>query len=413
MLLVISNLFHTAFSMATLDKTDKEPHKIIYFCSDSACEKLICSLLDSEGGSGCCVNHFDSLNKLKSIDLPSLCDAVLLDIRTETGDVLEAMRWVSEFQCPVALIGVCESYSQVSGKLKQLHLLDDIIVPGSVLPDEFKVRIERAVQSRCVETARRQDQELLSSLLDNVPDAIYFKDRDCRFIRVNAAKANKHGTAPDAMVGQSDFDYFAEEQARKTFEVEQNIMRSGEPVLGVIKKLTFGDGTTRWVNTSKLRLEDKLGRVIGTMCLARDVTELKEAEDKVASKHRLIEAILDNVPDRIFVKDCEGRYIVSNQNHMDFIGVRSEEEVIGTKTFDHFPANVAQKLHDEDMEIIRTRQGLINSYEQRENADGTTSWYLTSKVPLLDDSGACVGIAGVSRDVTKEMNEQNNSTGLS
>lgn len=266
------------------------PRKLLYLGSDAEVAARLQSELETISGGEYDLTTISSLNKIKGIELLNFCHAVILDVRSEEGSVSEAIEWVGEHQYPVALFFLCKAYSQLVGYEDKMHLIDDIFLADDLRVDELQVRIPRAITKRRAELELRQDQELLMALLDNVPDSIYFKDRDCRFIRVNAAKARKHKSSPEKMVGKSDFDYFTEERARPAYEEEQRIMRSGDPVLCEVQKLTFDDGSVGWVNTSKLPLNDKLGRVIGTMGISRDVTQQVENEQKLEEARRKLEA---------------------------------------------------------------------------------------------------------------------------
>jgi sigma-B regulation protein RsbU (phosphoserine phosphatase) len=120
---------------------------------------------------------------------------------------------------------------------------------------------------------------LLENLMDNTSDAIYFKDLESRFIRVNLACAQKHGwESPTSNIGKTDFDIFAKEHAEQAFADEQKIIQSGEPLFGVEEKETWPDGSITWVSTTKMPMRDEDGVIIGTFGISRDITERKEAE---------------------------------------------------------------------------------------------------------------------------------------
>ncbi len=131
-----------------------------------------------------------------------------------------------------------------------------------------------------VEIARLEGEIfLLETLMDNVPDSIYFKDRQSRFTRVNRYAAERFGVADPALaVGRTDFDFFTEEHAAKAFEDEQEILRTGRPLVNLEEKETRPDGGVRWVSTTKLPLRDRGGNIIGTFGLSRDITQRKQAE---------------------------------------------------------------------------------------------------------------------------------------
>jgi PAS domain S-box-containing protein len=377
------------------------PQKLVFLGSDAEGKALIQSNLQSAREGDYEIKAFDSYEKAKAIDLTSYCHALILDVRGEESFVSEAIHWVGELQCPVALLCLCKDYEQILNYRDKLHLVDDVLVPESLQAGELPVRITRAIHNRRAGLERRQDQELLTALLDNVPDSIYFKDRDCRFIRVNSAKAGKHKTNPERMVGKSDFDYFTEERARPAYEEEQKIMRSGEPVLGEVQKLTFDDGSVGWVNTSKLVLKDKFGRVIGTMGISRDITAQKEGE----RDQDLLNELLDSIPDAIYFKDKKSRFIRVNKAMAENYG-QSLDSLVGKSDFELFTEEHARPSYEDEQEIIRTGQPIIGKIEKETFADGSKKWVNTTKVPLHNKSGEVIGTMGISRDVTQQIENE-------
>lgn len=137
------------------------------------------------------------------------------------------------------------------------------------------------VEQRSAELARKQ--YILDTFMANVPDAIYFKDRDSRMIQVNQAQANRFGVSdPTNMIGKTDFDFFPEEQARLKFEMEQEIIRTGQPLLN----LEEPDAADRWALTTKMPLRDEHGAIIGTFGISRDVTALKQTQTSLEAVNK-------------------------------------------------------------------------------------------------------------------------------
>jgi diguanylate cyclase (GGDEF)-like protein/PAS domain S-box-containing protein len=128
----------------------------------------------------------------------------------------------------------------------------------------------------------REQVFLLETLMDTVPDSIYFKDRDSRFTRINPYAAKHFGVVePILAVGRTDFDYFRDEHAAKAFRDEQEIVRTGLPLVNVEEKETRSDGTVRWVSTTKMPLRDTEGKIVGTFGISRDITQRKEFEEQL------------------------------------------------------------------------------------------------------------------------------------
>ena len=141
------------------------------------------------------------------------------------------------------------------------------------------------VSERCeMENALARERFLLKMLMDTLPDHIYFKDRESRFIAVNRATAALFGFEdPAGVLGKTDADIFAREHAQAALRDEQEILRTGQPLVNMEEKETWPDGHETWVSTSKLPLRDSNGDIIGTFGLSRDITEKKRAEEKLAA----------------------------------------------------------------------------------------------------------------------------------
>ena len=172
------------------------------------------------------------------------------------------------------------------------------------------------------------DQVLLRAILEHLPDSIYFKDRDSRFIRVNAALARKAGAAsPEALVGRSDFDLFTPEHAAPAFEAEQRIVATGEPLLDCEEKETWPDGRFSWVSTSKIPFRDHAGAIIGTFGISRDITIQKLAEEEFRRSEATLRGLLAAVP--IGIALVRDRTILTVNPRMVQIGGYSALELVG------------------------------------------------------------------------------------
>ena len=132
-----------------------------------------------------------------------------------------------------------------------------------------------------------REQSLMRALMENIPDYIYFKDCESRFIRASTAIASSFGIKdPKVLEGKTDFDFFTEEHARQAYEDEQEIIRTGMMIAKEEKETRTGRPDA-WVSTKKLPLIDEKGKIIGTFGISRDITELKRSENKIEFHSRL------------------------------------------------------------------------------------------------------------------------------
>jgi PAS domain S-box-containing protein len=152
-------------------------------------------------------------------------------------------------------------------------------------------QLANAIANARLYDALAQEQYLMKALMDNVPDYIYFKDRESRFIRTTKAHAKTFGLSdPAEAIGKTDFDFFSEEHARGAYEDEQRIIRTGEPTLGIEERETWPDRPDTWVMTSKMPLRDEAGNIVGAFGISSDITERKRLEEALQRRATQLQA---------------------------------------------------------------------------------------------------------------------------
>jgi len=129
------------------------------------------------------------------------------------------------------------------------------------------------------------EKTLLDSLLNYLPDKIYFKDLKSQFIKVSKSTLRFFGLEQqEELIGKSDFDFFDDEHARPAYEDEQRIIRTDTPAIGIVEKETLSDGRVTWAETSKMPLKTDSGEIIGTFGITRDITQSKLMEEEISIK---------------------------------------------------------------------------------------------------------------------------------
>jgi len=273
------------------------------------------------------------------------------------------------------------------------------LIDGHLLQRTMRYAIERGR----AEAALARERDLFNTLLENIPDRIYFKDCASRFIRINRAltKLLRLSSAEEAY-GKTDQDFYDEHHAAEALEDEQRVMATGQPMIGKVEFEVLSDGRRSWSLTTKMPLRNRRGVIIGTCGISREVTELKEMEFALSAERNLLRSVIDNLPDAIFLKDCNGRYLLDNSAHWRSLELSGAEEVIGRTVFDFFPPEIAQELHDNDMAIMQTGEPLLNHEERIVDRAGESRWMLTNKVPWRDDDASILGVLCITRDVTEQ-----------
>ncbi len=154
------------------------------------------------------------------------------------------------------------------------------------------VNFRDVTERRKAEASLTYERDLWQALLDYSPDYIYFKDTQSRFIKSNNAQALSFGAAsPEDLAGKTDFDFFADDHARPAFEDEQEIIRTGHPLIGIEEHESWRDGRTEsWSLTTKMPLRNRDGKIIGTFGISKDITIIKRTETALKEAKELAEA---------------------------------------------------------------------------------------------------------------------------
>ena len=128
----------------------------------------------------------------------------------------------------------------------------------------------------------------------------------------------------------------------------------------------------------------------------------KQAEDSLEAERQLLRTLVDLLPDCVYVKDTESRFLMSNPAHRRVLGAGSLNEILGRTDFDFFPLEFASRYREDEVSLFESGQPLINREEPVRFADGSHRWVLTTKVPLMDGKGGISGLVGISRDITEQ-----------
>ncbi|MBU2913588.1 methyl-accepting chemotaxis protein [Reichenbachiella agariperforans] len=265
--------------------------------------------------------------------------------------------------------------------------------------------------------AYEKEKYLLDALLNYMPDTIYFKDLDSKFIRNSVSHAKQFGLDdPKGLVGKSDFDYFGE-HAKQAYDDEQKIIKTGQPLLNQIQKEDMHDGKVSYGSTTKMPLIDLDGNIVGTFGITRDVTELKASEikfDKQAQELKekeaayqkeksLLDSLLEYMPDAIYFKDLNSKFIRASKTVAKLVGLNDKDEVIGKSDFDYYDKDLAQEWFEHEQKIIKSGKGVENDISENRLPSGEIIYVTNTKVPLMDVDGKVIGTMGISREITEGM----------
>ena len=161
-------------------------------------------------------------------------------------------------------------------------------------------------------------------------------------------------------------------------------------------------GGIRWLRDSGRPVwDDAEQRVVRIYGAARDITERKQATEALGEERNLLRTLIDNLPDAIYVKDRQSRFVIKNLADARKMGAATPEATIGKSDFDFYPAELAAQYYADDQAVIQSGRAIINREEPITEASGRTGWISTTKVPLRDREGNVIGLVGIGHDVTE------------
>ncbi|HQE91304.1 MAG TPA: PAS domain S-box protein [Anaerolineae bacterium] len=253
--------------------------------------------------------------------------------------------------------------------------------------------------------------EELESCLRHNPDVVQHCASLVKIVNINQASAVLFGAADKTALLPGLEKLFVEQSlavfADELIAFSRRQQRFESYIVG--RKLNGELMDTLFQATLVSGYEDTWGKVFIT---ATDITARKAAEEALLQEHRLLRAVVDNLPDAIYVKDLQGRKTLANRADLDNMGIATEEEVLGKTDADIFPPEVAAHFDTIDQQVFSTGKPRLNHEEFLCNREGRCVWLLSSKLPLRDSAGQVVGLVGIGRDITerKRMELERNLT---
>ena len=271
----------------------KATPKLLLIESDATCAPLLAT---DAFDLVCAANLAAGLERINS----HAHDLILLNLTLPDSHGLSAFSQVHAAapQTPVVVLADAAE-EEIAARTLSLGAQDYLLKP-QLTPQTLTTAIRKTLDRHYCQLTHNHEGFLLQTLMNSIPDAVYFKDTRSRFLMISRALAKKHRlTDPQQAIGKTDADYFTAPHAEQALADEQTILRTGQPMEGIEENETWPDGSITWVSTTKMPLRNQSGRIVGTFGISRDITTRKLAELALAEQTRLLHKKNQQIEDEL------------------------------------------------------------------------------------------------------------------
>lgn len=245
-----------------------------------------------------------------------------------------------------------------------------------------------------------QREKQYRGIVEEASDMIYELDENGKFVFANGIMLTMSGYSREELYERFYWDLVAPQFKNELNEFYKAQRQKKQENSYFEFVMLNREGREIWVGQRARMFFDSHGWVTKVNVVARDISELKAAERKLSQERILLRTIIDNIPINIYAKNKESKKILANRAEFEYLGVAKEEDILYKDEFDQYPDASARISIAEDQEVFEGKV-ILNKETFNTRKDGSQRWFLTSKVPLQDDTGTITGLVGISIDITE------------
>lgn len=269
--------------------------------------------------------------------------------------------------------------------------------------------LARANEHHEAELARRHEAEqrlrdseaLYASLVENLPLNLFRKDLDGKVTFGNRRYYELLNASAEELLGKTDYDLFPKELADK-YTADDKRIRESREVFEDTESHAGPDGKTLYVHVLKTPIYDADDNVIGVQGIFWDVTARRQAEVALERERFLLTSLLDNIPDNIFFKGRDGRYLRVNRAMAARLRLESPEDAVGRSPAEFFDEEYTARIMQDDQQIVEKGESVVGEEQLVKWADGTEGWVSVIRMPLREPDGSIAGTFGLSHNITDQ-----------
>ena len=258
---------------------------------------------------------------------------------------------------------------------------------------------------KMAEKSLRESRSILQLVLDYIPQGVFWKDRESRFLGCNRVVADAMGLAdPLEIVGKThaELSSLRAEEIEQFVQVDREVMKSGRPRAQIVERMTLADGSTIWLNTNKVPMRDVEGRVTGVLGTWEDVTERMRSEEELRRSEEQFRGAFEHTGVAMVLTDIDNRFVRVNAAFADLFGYAPGEMLGMTMAGITHPDDVAASL-EQRVELIAGRHQFFQMEKRYFHKDGRILTALTSVSLVRAPDGRPALYVGQVQDITDRI----------
>lgn len=287
-------------------------------------------------------------------------------------------------------------YVNKNGKLTWVLQAGSVVHDIDHLPSHWTIQIQDITEQKNLEYSLKEERKLLHTLIENIPIGIYINNTESRKILVNKAECDFVGVSdPSEILGKNDYEQFPIALARISVAEDQEVFKSGKPIINREKTITCKDGTIRSILLSKIPLHDD-GKITGLLGIKYDISKIKDTESALFESEQKFRNMFENIQDVFYQTDKDGIIIEispSIKKHSGF----ARKELIGRRVDEFYIDIEERQLLLEALSEHRT----VGDFEVQLKTKNGEKRYSSVNAQLIIRNGEVVGTEGSMRDVTE------------
>ncbi len=270
----------------------------------------------------------------------------------------------------------------------------------AVLSFIIVVLFTNVIQRRKAEKAMRETSLRLQTLIQAIPDIIYFKDLQGRNQVVNKAYERLLGRSQEEIVGKTDADLLPPDLAEYCRKSDEEVLRKSE-IFRSEERITHDDGVTAFFDTIKAPFYDGKGNLLGLLGVSRDITELKRGEGALRESEERYRTLVETSPDGIVRFEPDGKILMANRQYVRMLGYESAEEFLGRSVFEFIAPEDHERMAKDLKRLLDT--GSVPFLRYTRIRRGGTPFPVESSCAIVTDrEGRPGSVIAVVRDVTEK-----------